>query len=504
MYDPDNPSYFLNPGYYPASGTTQAVINPATLQQVGVSADPENDEIDAILDQVKVAQKKWTRLDCKSRAKILHQVANAIETSDMTQVARLMTLETGKPYPESIGEIANIPAVFRYFAEMARDDAGKIAGTMQTGSFQYQRYESLGVSVHIVPYNFPLILGCWTMAASLAAGNGVVLKPSPAGTLCALEFMQYFRALPDGLIACIPGGARVGKHLIDTPKTHAVAFTGSVETGKAVAVAAAQNLKPAVIEAGGSDPFIVTKHANIPVAAAACVTAAFLQSGQVCTSAERIYVVDEVHDAFVAAFIARTRQLRIGNGLEVAEIGPLINEAARDRVQGLVADAVARGAKIELGGRIPASQATGWFFEPTVLTGCTTEMALLQQECFGPVASIMRVESFEEALELANDSPFGLGACLFSDSLEEAMEGIDRLEAGMVWVNNPLVDNDALPFGGIKNSGIGRALGRQGLDAFRRTKMVVLDHQAKQADWWYPYPDDWFYSGAAGGGRKHS
>lgn len=502
MFDPRKPAYFLNPHYVPLSGEALPLIDPATLQEVGVAGAPDSECIEAVLTRVKAAQADWAETDCKTRARTLHQVANRIEAGDMTEVARLMTLETGKPYPEAIGEIANIPPVFRYFAEMARDDAGKIAGPMQPGSFQFQTYVPYGVSVHIVPYNFPLILGCWTMAASLAAGNGVVLKASPIGTLCTLAFMRFFDDLPPDLIACLPGGAEVGRQLVASKQTHAVAFTGSVESGRAVAVEAARHMKPAVIEAGGSDPLIVSKHADIAVAAAGAVTAAFLQSGQVCTSTERIFVVDEVHDAFVTAFVARAKQLRIGNGLEKAEIGPLASEAARDKVIRLVADAVERGATVALGGNIPEDQPRGWFYEPTILTGVTADMALLQTEIFGPVAAVVRVKDFEEALALANDSPFGLGACLFTGDLEEAFAGVKRLEAGMVWVNNPLVDNDALPFGGTKASGQGRALGRQGLDAFRQTKMAVIDPKAKEADWWYPYPDDWFYS--ATGGRKHS
>lgn len=503
MYDPAVPSYFLNPAHVVLDGAGTPLVNPATLEVVGVYGGPEAPVIDAILERVNAAQVGWAATDCKSRSKVLHQIANAMEAADMRRVARLMTLETGKPYPESIGEIANIPAVFRYYAELARHDAGKVAGSMQPGSFQYQTYEPCGVSVHIVPYNFPLILGCWTIAASLAAGNGVVLKASPAGTLCTMEFMQFFRALPDGLIACLPGGADVGQQLVESRETHAVAFTGSVATGRAVAVAAARTLKSAVIEAGGSDPCIISKHADIAVAAAGAVTAAFLQSGQVCTSTERIYVVDDVHDAFVQAFVDRARMLRVGNGLDVAEIGPLVSEAARDKVMGLVADARAKGAAVALGGRIPAGHEIGWFYEPTILTSVTDDMAVLHDEAFGPVVSIVRVQDFEEAVRRANASDFGLGACIFTTDLDEAFEGVNRLEAGMVWVNNPLVDNDALPFGGVKNSGMGRALGQQGLDAFRRPKMVVIDPRAKEADWWYPYPDDWFYTDD-GTGRSHT
>jgi acyl-CoA reductase-like NAD-dependent aldehyde dehydrogenase len=364
-------------------------------------------------------------------------------------------------------------------------------------------YSPYGVSVHIVPYNFPLILGCWTMAASLAAGNGIVLKASPAGTLCTMAFMKYFSGLPEDLIACVAGGPEVGKQLIASKKTHAVAFTGSAEVGRTVAAEAARRMKPFVIEGGGSDPLIVSRHADVQVAAAGAVTAAFLQSGQVCTSAERVFVDDAVHDEFVEALIARTRQLRIGNGLGIAEIGPLVSEAAREKVQNWIERAKSKGATIALGGGIPEDQPLGWYLQTTVVTGVSADMGILEDEIFGPVVAIVRTRSFQESIDLANDTEFGLGACVFSNDLAEAHQAINELEAGMVWVNNPLVDNDALPFGGIKNSGMGRALGRNGLDAFRRPKMVVLDPVAKEADWWYPYPDDWFYSGEAGGGRKH-
>ncbi|HTI01642.1 MAG TPA: aldehyde dehydrogenase family protein, partial [Acidisoma sp.] len=376
----------------------------------------------------------------------------------------------------------------------------KVAGATQAGSFQYARYEPLGLSVHIMPFNFPILLMCWTVAASLAAGNCCVIKPAIPTTLSTLIFMEVFADLPEGLIACLPGDAALGEALIASPKTHAVAFTGSVAAGRAVAMAAAAQMKPAVIEAGGSDPMIISAHAPLDVAAAGAVTGAFHLSGQVCTSTERIYVVDSVHDEFVAAFAAETRRLRIGPGLGRSEIGPLVSEAARARVIRLVEDARDRGATVVTGGRIPPEHPIGWFYEPTILTGCTPEMALFHEECFGPVAAICRVADFEEAIAQANASPFGLGASIFTTSLEEAMEAAERLEAGMVWVNNPMIDNDALPFGGWKQSGIGRELSRLGLDTFRRSKMVVIDHKPVRQGWWYPYPDDWFYDA---GGRKH-
>ncbi len=500
MSDVNSPCYYLAPDFHRSKGVVHDVIDPATLEGVAQRASVTVDEVETVLDRVNAAQKNWAQTDAKTRAAVLHKLANRIEAHDMTACAILMSREMGKPYPEAIGEVANCAPIFRYYAEMARDEAGKVAGTTQMGSLQFARYEPLGVSVHIMPFNFPILLMCWTVAASLAAGNAVVIKPAEATTLSTLEFMKVFSDMPEGLVACLPGGAEVGRALVDSPKTHAVAFTGSVKAGQAVAVAAARRLKPAVIEAGGSDPMIITAHAPVEVAAAGAVTGAFHMSGQVCTSTERMYVVDAVHDEFVRAFVAETQRLRIGNGLQKSEIGPLVSEAARDRVKRLVDDAVAQGAKVECGGRIPEGLETGWFYAPTILTNCTPDMAILNSEVFGPVAAIVRVPDFDTAITMANDSEFGLGASVFTTDLAEAHEAYERLEAGMVWINNPMIDNDALPFGGWKNSGIGRELGRMGLDTFRRSKMVIMDHKPQRHDWWYPYDDDWFLEE---GGRKH-
>jgi acyl-CoA reductase-like NAD-dependent aldehyde dehydrogenase len=497
-FSPETPAWFLNPDWHPAAGPVQAVMDPGTLEPVGRIAETMPAEIGAVLARVNAAQALWKAVDAKSRARDLHGVAAAIESADLRRCAELMTCEMGKPYPEAIGELANCASVFRYFAEIARDDAGRIAGSTQAGSFQYVRHEPLGVSVHILPFNFPVLLMCWTVAASLAAGNGCVVKPAPATTLSTLEFMQVFAGLPPDLIACLPGGAAVAEALIASPLTHAVAFTGSAPVARQVAAAAGARLKPAVIEAGGSDPMIISAHAPLEVAARGAVTAAFHLSGQVCTSSERFYVVDAVHDAFVARFAEHTRALRVGHGLGRSEIGPLVSEAARDRVMRLVADARAKGAEAVTDGRIPPTNLRGWFYEPTILTGCHHGMDLFREEIFGPVAAIVRVRDFEEALTLANDSPFGLGAAIFTENLAEAMEAAERLEAGQVWINNPLIDNDALPFGGWKASGMGRELSRLGLDAFRRAKTVILDHRPVAQGWWYPYPDDWFHDG---GGR---
>lgn len=491
-FDPAAPRIFARNGWHPVDAPTTAVVDPASLERVGVIAQCDAALLAPLLAEAAAAQRDWAATDAKTRAFLLHKVAASIEAEvrgeGVNPVAELLTREMGKPYSEAVGEIWNVPPAFRYFAEMARDDAGKVAGTTQAGSFQVSRTFPYGVTAHIMPYNFPILLMAWTVAASLAAGNAVIVKPAETTSLSTLLFMKHFRDLPPGLVTCVTGGPATGEALIRSDVVKAIAFTGSVPVARRIGALCGELMKPAVIEAGGNDPMIVMDTAPIDVAAAGATTAAFHLSGQICTSAERFFVHEAIHDRFVDAFAQRARALRIGHGLDDTEIGPLVSKAARDKVARLVEGAVGQGARVVCGGRIPPGRETGWFYEPTILVDVTPDMAIMNEEIFGPVAAICRVRDFEEAVTLANRSHFGLGASIFTTRLDEAMAASDRLEAGMVWVNNPLIDNDALPFGGWKLSGLGRELGRQGLDAFRQTKMVIIDAVPTAQSWWYPYP----------------
>jgi acyl-CoA reductase-like NAD-dependent aldehyde dehydrogenase len=493
-------SFDLSAGHIYAGGafhhapgaTLQDVINPADLSVVGRISLCGPSQIDAMLEAALVAQRGWAMVDGKSRAAALHRVADAMEKGAEGAVARLMTLEMGKPYSEAVGELMNVGAIFRYYAEIARDDGGFLAGPTAPGSLQYAKFFPYGISAHILPFNFPIVLMAFTVAASLAVGNAVVIKPAPATSLCTLKFMEHFSSLPAGLVACVTGGAETAQALIADERVKVVAFTGSVEAGQKVAAACGERLKPCVIEAGGSDPLIVMDSADPDVAAAAAVTAAFHLSGQVCTATERVLVHEKIHDAFVARLVARTRELRVGPGLTNVEIGPLVSQAARDKVMRLVDQAVAQGAQVACGGGIPKGRNVGWYYEPTVLTGVTPDMAIVRAELFGPVAPVLKVKSLDEAIGLANASRYGLGAAIYTNKLDEALAATERLDCGMVWVNNVLGDNDALPFGGWKASGMGRSLSRLGLNAFRQSKMVMLDPKAELQGWWYPYSDAFF------------
>jgi len=497
-FNPQKACLFTNGEFMASTGhEISDVINPSTLSIEGQRIQATDEDIDKVVVFARKAQKEWGSLDAKSRAGKLHALANSIEQTSFHDVAKLISLEMGKPYPEAEGELGNCGPIFRYFAELARQDEGHVAGSTHPHTVEYMRQHPCGVSVHIIPFNFPIILMVWTVAASLAAGNAVIIKPAEATTLSTLKFMEHFKCLPGGLVSCLPGDGQVAQKLIAHKGTDVVAFTGGVETGRRVAVACAQQMMPCVIEAGGSDPMIISKNSSMDVAVSAAVTAAFHLSGQICVSTERFFVEDAIHDEFVEKFVAATKRLRIGDGLEKSEIGPLVSKPARDKVARLIDTSLEEGAKLMTGGKVPEGFSKGWFYEPTILTGIKPGMTILQEESFGPVASIIRVASFDAALEQANDSDFGLGSSVFTNNLEEAMKAADSLEAGMVWINNPMPDNDAIPFGGWKSSGIGRSLGKIGLDSFRQSKMVFLDYKPEIQEWWYPYDDDWFY-GAQG------
>jgi len=487
--------YFLENQYLQSASTEKlSVIDPACNQKVGEFSGVTDQEIDDAVSRVNHAQKQWAALDAKTRAHYLHQIADSIEQADHREVAEAMVLEMGKPYPEALGEIANVAPIFRYMAEMARDDNGYIAGTTQKGSFQYAQHFPLGVTVHIMPFNFPILLFAWTAAATLACGNGFIVKPAEATSITTLMFMRHFKMLPENLTACLTGGGRVGERLVNSPNTHGVAFTGSVEVGRMVNVACAKQMKPAVIEAGGNDAMIITDHADFNAAAAGAICGAFHLSGQVCTSAERFFVTEKAYDQFMPKFIEQAKALRVGHGFGKHEIGPLVNVAARDRVLNLIQRAVEQGAVIECGGHIPSGLEQGAFIAPTILSNVTPDMEIMNAEVFGPVAAVCKVKDFDQAIEFANQSKYGLGSCLFSNNWQESERAGEELESGMVWVNNPMIDNDALPFGGWKLSGMGQELGRQGLNAFRQTKMIIKDAQPQIHDWWYPYHDEVFYS----------
>ena len=488
--------FFIN-GEFRDSAATDGleVIDPATEENIGHMPYTTPAEVNEAIAIANQSQKAWNKVNALSRAELMHEVAANMRDARGI-LGEMLTREMGKPYKETTDEVDWSASAIDYYAEIARHDYGKVVGPAVDDQFHFTLKEPMGVVVIILPFNFPFCLLCWSAAAALATGNAVIVKPSENTSLSTLKFMETFAPLPDGLIQCIPGSGDVGRQLVESTDTHLVAFTGSVPTGQIVARACAEQFKPCLLEASGNDPFLVMPSASVAMAARGATFAAYINCGQVCTSAERFFVHEAVYDDFVAKMITNSKALRIGNGLGKVDVGPMVSAKERDRFEGILQRAVDQGARVALGGSRPATQSSGWFFEPTVLTEVNPEMDIMNQESFGPSAPICKVSSLDEAIELANKSRFGLGANIYTSDLNEAMRAVNSLEAGMVWVNAPLLDNDAGPFGGRKMTGMGRQLGAEGLDTFRHTKLAMIDPGANdQGFWWFPYKDEEAFPG---------
>jgi betaine-aldehyde dehydrogenase len=466
------------------------VIDPATEIAIGAFAETPSDELDACIAEANAAQRHWWKdLSAVDRAHAIHEVADAIAALK-PRLAEALTREMGKPYKESLDEVDWCVHSLRYSAEVGRSEMGRVMGPAVAGQMHYTIKQPLGTIALIMPFNYPMVLLAWEAGAALAAGNACVVKPSEYTTLTTLLFAEAFAHLPKGLFQVVTGGGGVGKRLVEHPDTHGVAFTGSIPVGRSVSAACGDLMKPALIETSGNDPFLIMPSAPLDVAARAAAFSAYMNCGQICVSAERFYVHEDIHDAFVDRLVEETARLRIGNGLDRVDMGPLVSSKERDRYETLMTRAREEGARPAIGGGRPGAFNRGWFVDATVLVDCTPEMSLFHEESFGPVAPICRVKDFDEAIAHANNSRYGLGANIYTRDLAEAVRGSEELEAGMVWVNAPLLDNDAGPFGGAKLSGRGRQLGPEGIESFRETKTVMIDPECAPQDfWWFPYAD---------------
>jgi betaine-aldehyde dehydrogenase len=319
-------------------------------------------------------------------------------------------------------------------------------------------------------------------------GNTVVVKPSEHTPLATLRLGEVFSCLPPGVFNVITALGAGSARLVEHPGTDMIAFTGSVATGSRIMAAAAPRIKKLLLELGGSDPFIVLGDAKVDIAARGAMFASFLNAGQVCTSAERLYVEDGIYDEFMEKATAFTKTLRVGDPMGDVDIGSMVSRDAREQVEWTLDEFVSRGARIAYGGGAPSHLDRGYFFEPTIIELTEPGTQELRREIFGPIAAVTRVRDVDQAIELANDSDFGLGASIYTSSLETAMRAATELQARTVWINDPLKDNDAAPFGGFKMSGLGRELGSEGISAFTQAKHVHIDFaQEPSPEWWFPY-----------------
>ncbi len=471
-------------------GDRLAVENPFSEETVATVGLPSGEQIDAAIAAGVEAKREWASTPAVERGEALHEAASRLRarTDDL---ARTMTAEGGKPVVENVDEVGWTAAALDYYAEIGRDSAGRVIPSIESTQLSMVVKEPIGTFGCIVPWNYPLLLLAWKIAPALATGNTVVCKPSELTPLSTLMLAECFDHLPDGAINILAGGGEVGAAIVADERIDGVAFTGSVETGKRIAAACAERIARVNLEMGGKDPFIVCSDVadRVEVAAKGGAWAAFLNAGQVCTSAERFYVMEDVYDRYLEAIVDYTGGLVVGDPTDSnTDIGPMVSAPQRQKVVDQVEAAVAAGAEVVVGGGNGGHE-RGHFFSPVVITGAPSETDLLREETFGPVAPIVRVRGLDEAIELANSTRFGLGANIYTGDLKTMVRCMREIKAGTVWFNDPLTDNDAGPFGGFKQSGLGRELGREGLEAFQETKHVHVETDIAPKEWWYPYSE---------------
>jgi acyl-CoA reductase-like NAD-dependent aldehyde dehydrogenase len=465
------------------------VINPATEEVIDEVPWGTKKDTHKAVEAARAAFVSWKRTPANARAGLLHQAAAKIRQHH-DEIVELLTREEGKPKPENAEEVWWVEETLDYYAEIGRHERGRVLPPGDPDQFNFTLKEPWGVVGCIVPWNYPLLLLMWKMAAALAAGNTVVIKPSKLTPLSTLRLVEVgFDDFPPGVVNVVTGtGSEVGEALVSHPDVRMIAFTGSLAVGQTIAKLAAPLIKKTHLELGGKDPMVIAPDVDIPTAASALSYAALINTGQVCTSTERVYVHESIFARFseeVADFVGK---LRLGNGLdEGTDVGPMIRNSFREVVEGQIAEGVKKGARVLVGGKRPAQFERGFFLEPAVMVNVNHSMQIMQEETFGPVIPMMPYKDFDEAIRLANDNPFGLGASLLTHDAKLVKRFFEEVQAGTVWINDPLTDNFAGPFGGMKMSGLGRELGQEGYDEFCQVKHVHWDVEGKLKDFWYPY-----------------
>lgn len=430
--------------------------------------------VDEALDKARHAQQRWSRLPAGQRAAHVAALAGHLRAR-LRHLAEVMAIEMGKPLGEAAAEVEKCALGCEYYgANGAGFLHDQVVATDAHRS--YITFQPLGLVLAIMPWNFPFWQVLRASIPALIAGNGVLLKHAPNVPMCALELVELFRAagFPDGIFTNLFIDVDTAGSLIRDARVQAVTLTGSTRAGRQVAAIAGSRIKSCVLELGGSDPYVVLEDADLPRTVEACVTGRLINGGQSCIAAKRMIVHEAVADAFTEAVVARMATVRVGDPMaEHTDVGPLAREDLRDHLAGQVARSIDAGAKCLLGGKVP--DAPGWFYPATVLAEVAPGMPAYDEELFGPVASIIRAESEDDALRIANDTAYGLGAAVFTRDLERG-ERIARtgIEAGSCFVNDFVKSDPRLPFGGVKASGFGRELADFGIREFVNVKTVQV------------------------------
>jgi aldehyde dehydrogenase (NAD+) len=473
---------FINGEFVDAiSGRSFNTINPATGEVIAGIAEGGKEDVDLAVKAARAAfndGSEWRKMTTTDRTRVLLKLAELIRANQQ-ELSELETLDTGKPIFESSKfDIPQSAECFEYYAGWATKIAGETIPVSKGGeAFAYTLREPIGVCGQIIPWNFPLQMLAWKVAPALAAGNTIVLKPAEQTPLTALRFAELTReaGLPNGVFNLITGfGVGAGSSLVEHPDVDKIAFTGSVEVGKAIMHEAANTLKRVSLELGGKSPNIIFADSDLETAAKYALGGIFFNQGEMCTACSRIMVEASAYDEFMSVLTSRAAKMVAGDPLHPkTRLGALISQQHLDRVLGYVDIGSKEGAKVTVGGSRIGTK--GFFMQPTVLENVTNSMRVAQEEIFGPVASVMKFDSIEDALSQANGSQFGLAASVWTRDIKKAHKMAKALKAGTVWINTISTTDNALPFGGFKHSGVGRELGKAAIDMYTETKSVWVD-----------------------------
>ena len=485
------PSLFINGRWVSAAGGgVREVVNPFNQAVIAKVDEAAAEDAHAAVEAARAAFDggEWPGWTGRQRSALLHRVADLLERN-RADIARWETIDTGKTLTESGIDVDDVVSVFRYYAALADADAGRLVDAGDPTVNSRIVYEPVGVCALITPWNYPLLQASWKIAPALAAGNTLVIKPSeitPMTTIKLVELLAEAGA-PAGVVNLVLGaGAEAGAALVERPDVDLVSFTGGLSTGRWIMRAAAETVKKVALELGGKNPNIVFADADFDSAVDHALTAAFLHAGQVCSAGSRLVVEDAIHDEFVDELVRRTERIRLGDGLDAeTESGPLVSAAHRAKVEDYVAVGVGEGATLLAGGRRPdeAELRGGYFYRPTIFGDCHRSMRIVREEMFGPILTVERFSGEAAAVELGNDTDYGLAAAVWTTDRARAERVARRLRHGTVWINDFGPYLPQAEWGGFKRSGIGRELGPAGLAEYREAKHIYENTDTKPQRW---------------------
>jgi betaine-aldehyde dehydrogenase len=492
-----NTELFIN-GEFISTKEKERIINPATkelLAEVSLASEKET-ELAIASARVAFDKGEWPKISQDERKKFILKISEGI-LDKAAELAKLETLNTGKPIKEStFMDIPSAAKSFEYiannFQKYLQEELVELADQAKCKLVR----EPMGVVVLIVPWNYPLLIACWKLASALAAGNCIILKPSSLTPLTALELAKiiYEAGLPKGTVNIINGsGEKLGRLLCADKRVDMISFTGSNSVGKKILEYSAENVKKLIMELGGKSAGLILKDADLELAVNGSLCSIFLNQGQMCTAMSRLFVEDDIYDKFVSDFTAKAKRIKVGLGIDYeTQMGPLISEEQRRKVIFYVEKARKEGAKLVCGGKIPVAQElkNGFFFEPTVFTDALPQMSIFQEEIFGPVVCVNKFSRIEEAIALANQTDFALACSIWSKDSALAQDLANKVNAGIIWINTYGMFYDALPYGGFKQSGFGKELGREGFLEYSRLKNIVTDTTQEGlplVNYWYGF-----------------